>query len=658
MSIYAYVWSYSQNVQDIFIDIKSDYKYLNELQSLYDKWVMLPDENGKFNPTKLLTRDEFVWVVMEVSCKDCMKPNTALEYIAKYTWEKIFYDVKETNTFFYCIADGKQTDVVKWYGNDYTCDDKTYKAWENPFCTNNNITLEEALAVLLRNSSVFTIQDNNDVIAQIQAGSIKDNLAKDVSVKNIDGSVYTFYGYFKKALELSYEEYDIYGNKKTYDLVKVDANGNLNPKKYISKEEFLNMSYIISKMNACGNTLYQQDNSRIAAKIDIFDASCVAGEKNCKKSTLDTKNTTYDFWADVNTTCQAGIKKYTWVFYNRNDGTFLIETGKYLDNYILKTKGIWYIRLIIEDNCWNTVESKSVVSYFWDEISKKDNNISLVIEAKPIAWYGPLWVDFESIVHGCDNCSFYWNFWDGATSNLKNPNNHTFVKNGAYQVELVVTDGDGNTARSLIVVVVRKNYDEILWEIDTISKKYDIDMNELKQLVWSWSLQDMNNKIDEIKSENKNNSDLWDDLERLKWLIGSDVGTGKIDSDMDGVYDNDDKCVNLKGPQNNQGCPILEIACEKNEKSDSCKSGYVCNSSGYCEVDKTVNNDLVGSCIYPSNGSSVFGNRVCDTCPCEYEIDFIASVRKCDIIIPTITSIDKKEIYGRGEPYQLPYEYK
>ncbi|MDP2395698.1 MAG: S-layer homology domain-containing protein [bacterium] len=44
----------------MFSDINSNYKYLNELQTLYDKGMIFPDKNGKFNPNELLNRDEFV----------------------------------------------------------------------------------------------------------------------------------------------------------------------------------------------------------------------------------------------------------------------------------------------------------------------------------------------------------------------------------------------------------------------------------------------------------------------------------------------------------------------------------------------------------------------------------------------------------------------
>jgi hypothetical protein len=50
---------------------------------------------------------------MEVSCKKCVKPNTAIDYIMKYTGKDIFFDLEETNKNFYCIAEAKETDVVR-----------------------------------------------------------------------------------------------------------------------------------------------------------------------------------------------------------------------------------------------------------------------------------------------------------------------------------------------------------------------------------------------------------------------------------------------------------------------------------------------------------------------------------------------------------------
>jgi hypothetical protein len=51
---------YQIPIENVFSDITKDYPYYNELQTLYDKSMIFPDNEGKFNPYKLLTRDEFV----------------------------------------------------------------------------------------------------------------------------------------------------------------------------------------------------------------------------------------------------------------------------------------------------------------------------------------------------------------------------------------------------------------------------------------------------------------------------------------------------------------------------------------------------------------------------------------------------------------------
>lgn len=658
-SYFQTIQAYYESVENVFLDIDSDYKYLQELQNLYDKWVITPDENGKFNPTKLLNRDEFVGIVMEVSCKDCIKPDTALEYISQYTGKTIFYDLKESNKFFYCIADAEKNDVVKWYWESYTCEDKTFQAGKNPFCTNNNITLEEALAVLLRNSSVFTIADNNSVIAQIAAGSITQDLAKDVKTKTIEGDIYTFYGYFKKALELKYEEYDVYGNLKKYQLVSADSNGNLNPKKYVSKEEFLRMSYIISKINSCSLLNDNNNkNSSIAWKIDIFDKSCTGDTKNCKKSDLNDETGTYDFSADISTTCEKGIKNYTRILYNKNDGTFIVESGKLLDNYKFKSYWIWQIRLIVEDNCWNQIDLRNQISYL-DPTTKKssDNDLGVSIIAQPITGFWPLKVDLESIVSNCPNCKYEWSFWDGNTSTLKDPS-HTFVESGVYDVKLIIVDSDGNKAFANVVIVVKKDLQDINNMIDDIASKYKVDLWDIKKNINDGNLDDAIKGIELVEWANKWNTWLINDLDNLWDAISNSTLVEKIDSDKDGVYDDEDKCVNVKWLASNKWCPNLEQECLANSEKNTCKTGYVCGAQWFCVIDTKTTADIAWSCIYPSNGSSIFWNAVCDSCPCDFSFDFKAKIRRCDIIVPAITSPDKKEIYGRGEPYQVPYNYE
>ncbi|MFA5916733.1 MAG: S-layer homology domain-containing protein [Candidatus Gracilibacteria bacterium] len=239
-------------IDTVFNDINKDYKYFNELQELYNKQVFYPDESGKFNPNKILTRDEFVSAVMETSCNKCTKPNASIEIIDKYKNSAPFFDVLDSNNYSYCISLANDKNYIDSYSKGYKCDDGTVSADKIPFCPNNYVSLEEAVSIILRNSNLFSVEDNNSVLADIANGKITEKLADDVGAKNIDGSTYKYYGYIKKALEYSIEEYDSLGNKKVYKLIDL-SNGKVYPQKLITKEKFLKMAYIASKTNSCQN---------------------------------------------------------------------------------------------------------------------------------------------------------------------------------------------------------------------------------------------------------------------------------------------------------------------------------------------------------------------------------------------------------------------
>lgn len=141
------------------------------------------------------------------------------------------------------------------------------------------------------------------------------------------------------------------------------------------------------------------------------------------------------------------------------------------------------------------------------------------------------------------------------------------------------------------------------------------------------------------------------------YILFSAISYGSItDTDWDWVLDEDEhpNCKNIIGESTNNWCPILEETCLANSEKNTCKSWFVCNSKWFCEVEKPK--ELVWSCIYPKNWSSIFWNVICDSCPCDYTISFLAVLRKCDVIIPAIVSPDKNEIYWKWKPYQIPYK--
>ncbi|MCD5385205.1 S-layer homology domain-containing protein, partial [Candidatus Gracilibacteria bacterium] len=133
----------SIKVENIFSDINSNYKYLNELQTLYDRGMISPDKDGKFNPKALLNRDEFVGILMEVTCKKCIQPNTSIDLINKYSSSQGFYDINKFNKYFYCVEDANDSGFVKGYHPGTTCENGVQRDGEKPFCPSNIIILEE-----------------------------------------------------------------------------------------------------------------------------------------------------------------------------------------------------------------------------------------------------------------------------------------------------------------------------------------------------------------------------------------------------------------------------------------------------------------------------------------------------------------------------------
>ncbi len=480
-----FYYSYAEKIEDVFLDITKDYEHYSILQNLYDKWMIKPDEVSKLNPNKLLTRDEFVWIVMEVSCLKCIKPDTDLSLITKYN-KKPYYDVTNDNRYFYCISEAKEIETVKWYNIWYKCDDGTQKPWELPFCINNTITLEEALAVLLRNSSIYKVSDNENTLSMIGAWLLKDSLSKDVSTTNSDWTPYTFYWYFKKWLEIKYLEYDIYWNPKTLNLLEKDSYWNLNPKKAIKKEDFIKMAYIISKMNSC-KISNENDNwlkESIWLQIEIYDKSCKKWD-NCNKSDLRDNTWEYDFSEEIKTTCNKWIKSYNWYFYNNNTKESDYSSLEYIDNYKFKSEWKRSIRLEVIDNCWNKASSLRQIDY------RKNinwNDLWVEIEASPIYWNWPLKVELDSIVSWCNNnCKYIWNFKDGDKWYLKNEV-HTFKYPWVYDVELEVIRDDGKTSKAKVNIVVNNNW---LWDLlDKYDKNKDwkIDIWDidtwLKESIW------------------------------------------------------------------------------------------------------------------------------------------------------------------------------
>ena len=426
-------WAASIPVENVFWDISTDYKYYNELQVLYDRWMIFPDEDWNFNPERLLNRDEFMWIMTEVTCTNCISPNTSYDLVEKYESNPIFYDIDKTNKYYYCISSAEDKWFVKWYQPWTLCENWSWwKEWI-PFCPNNAIILEEALAIILRASWILNNFEAEIIRQKILSWEITNPLSDDVSPLNEDWSVYSFYPDFMKALEYELLEFDKKWNKKTYNLVqKID--NKLNPKKTITKEDFLYIAYVSLKANSCIET----KESDLVMNIVFYPISCNEETvEKCTPSSLEWASRVYDLYADVEVwewDYISNDNQYIWRVYDYNTVNNLNTENqfywKYIDSY-----NFWdwdyrvYLRVVTDNG--DTMEVYNDINFWWKKISisKRWNYV----------------VDFNWIVSWLKSWdSFLWNFWDWTTWYWKYKQ-HIYKTPWHYNVSFTVTDENWNS---------------------------------------------------------------------------------------------------------------------------------------------------------------------------------------------------------------------
>ncbi len=495
------VFAISTPVEKVFKDIDKNYKYYNELQTLYDKGMFFPDKNGNFNPRKLLSRQEFIWVVSEINCKKCIKPRVDYDYILKYSDKETFFDVSKNSKYSYCIALAKDLWEIKWYDIWTICEDWTSSKTKSPFCPKNTIILEEALAILLRTSNILTENEAKDIRNKIKNWTNFWTIFWNIKPKLLDWSIYNFYPDFKKALEYEIIDYDTNGNKKTYKLIEWNY---INPKKQISREEFLKMAYLTFKSNSCINSSFND----IALKIKVLDKNCNEKiEKTCKLS--DLKWDTFDFIAETSLENEDNIKDenwYIWRFYNMDSWEEIIKYSKYVDNYKFLKPWKYRVYLSVKTNKWKKAQVFSDFS-FWT----KNNLVN--INTNFISWNKDKNISFEWLVSNPSNIkSYFWEFWDSEISYWKKVN-HIFNDYWIYKVRLNTKDFSGKINSSTVLISIYDKKECIKWEkncledIDTDSDSV-LDKNDKCPFIF-WVKENYGCPIFEKKCKNSKDCAKW-----------------------------------------------------------------------------------------------------------------------------------------------------
>jgi PKD repeat protein len=470
----------AQKVEDVFIDIDSNYKYISELQSLFDAWIISPDLHGKFNPYKLLSREEFVGILMETNCTKCIKPDTSYSLIQNFLNKNVYYDVYNDSNYFYCIAEADNKNYVRWYDVGSTCENGDSKINEKPFCPQNTIVLEEALAIVMRAWNILTQNEASAILQSISENGNYKDLTDDVKTKNIDWSLYSFYPYFHKAENFIISEYNVYWEEINYSLLEKKSN-KYYPKKNINREDFLKIAVFALKNSDC----ITKKNENISLEIDLLDSKCSEWSKNCNNADIYYQDTLIDIAGVVDTQCLLWIQNpdwYSWIVHNLSKNTESIYKWMYIDNYNFPNSWNYKIILQVKDNCDNISNVSKNVSISWNGENDFFANIDTKVSEKIKS------VDFiPTVVWNNGPYSYLWNFWDDNTSTQKN-STHIYDEYWTYDIILTVIDKDWIEIQiPTTVKILPDDYNIYIW-LDVIN----IWDNKFIDFTWNISDQEWN----------------------------------------------------------------------------------------------------------------------------------------------------------------------
>jgi hypothetical protein len=160
---------------------------------LYDKGIIQPNIHNKFKPYELLSREEFVWILMETNCVQCIKPDVNYDLIGEFQNNNVYYDVHNNSDYYYCINSADNQWYIQWYQAGTVCESWESEQWLIPFCPDNTIILEEALAIVMRAWNILTKQQSSNFINNIKEWKNYKYLSYDVKIKN--NYLYIYYLY-------------------------------------------------------------------------------------------------------------------------------------------------------------------------------------------------------------------------------------------------------------------------------------------------------------------------------------------------------------------------------------------------------------------------------------------------------------------------------
>ncbi len=607
--------------QNPFIDVNKNDFFYNDLDYLYNAWVIKDTPDHKFNPNSLIKRDEYVATVVWVWCKECINPT--IEDILKFSTDP-FVDLTKENPYFYCIAKWKEEGIIQWYTLDaswkYTCQNNVVNT-SVPFCPENNITRIEATTILLRSAKLL-VENTNSV--------------KTINIADVDDK---YYQIAKKWIEVW--------------LIKIDNQNKVYPNEFINKKEFISMAAKTFWLNSC--ELKQNDNdNKLSSEIKIFDSN---NKNSCiwwgELSEFNNTTNSYDFYWYTEST---GDFIYKWEFINMTSWEKIVAEWKCLNDFLLKESWVWLIQLTLTDKkTWASSISYSQIS----NIPKTSSGIAANITWNVTSpWTNLKSYDFQSILNNASwNYTYSWDFWDWKTSSEKNPT-HVYDSAWTYLVKLNVTDSSWNTSSATYNVSIGNSVNNIsagisanpiTWQ-NPLKVNFDSITNASWNATYSWDFWDGSKSFE--KDPEHVFSEPWYYNVILKiydsnwnvWVSQVVIEVLEtLDRDQDSVLDSVDYCPEVKWPASNDWCPIITefnwiFPFWASTNSWTSLPFWIMNK---CLAEKSAKNGFIDWLLS------------CNQCPCGYDIKFLSDIRWCDIIFPAITSPNKNSIYSRGAVYQI-----
>jgi hypothetical protein len=489
-------------------------------------------------------------------------------YHAEYYQISPFPDLLKSNPYYYCIAYAEDKGIVQWYRLDntgtMTCGDGG-KWTTSPFCEKNETTRIEAAAMLLRQAHLWDDTRNSE-------------LARTIAITDVSNY---WYGYAKKAIDIglmTLSGTEVYAEHK------------------ITRGEFAIMAAKMLEYNQCAK---ENSENTFASRIIIQDAWGTEIEKTLFKKE--------DIFRLVPKVSQDKPEyTYSWTAIDGITGKKVEYSWRELPGDKLGVWN-WYIELIIRDERGMIIGAPTTTISIIDTAIRENappaGKIplpSVLITTDTLTPPLGKKTSFEATASGAWPFQYIWDFGDGTKISGGANIDHTYTTPWVYTVTVTLTDKNGNTAQSSLIIEVIGILDK---DGDGISDRDDLCpaietnayTNDGKLILW-------NQLINQAESS--------------------------IDTDNDGIKDINDSCPGVIGPISNNGCPLLSEFLSSITKNT-------------CLIEEMQNR----------GGLIIEG--VCESCPCTNTISLGNAPKKCDIFFPTILSPDRQTIYSRWPLYQI-----